>query len=152
MGVSRYNSEGYPDPTIYGALSKIENEIKAARAYRPIVYVCSPFSGNVEENTANARKYCRFAVEHGYIPITPHLLYPQFLSDNDPMERELGPHFGNVLMSHCIEVWVFGETISTGMDAEIRRAKRKNYRQQYFNSTLEEVLDIKLGNCETSLI
>ena len=55
MGVSRYNSEGYPDPTTYGALSKIENEMKAARAYRPIVYVCSPFSGNVEKNTANAR-------------------------------------------------------------------------------------------------
>lgn len=32
MGVSRYNSEGYPDPTTYGALSKIENEMKAARA------------------------------------------------------------------------------------------------------------------------
>lgn len=149
MGVSRYNSEGYPDPTTYGALSKIENEIKAVRAYRPIVYVCSPFSGNVEENTANARKYCRFAVERGYIPIAPHLLYPQFLNDNDPVERELGLHFGNVLMSHCTEVWVFCETISTGMDAEIRRAKRKNYRLRYFNSTLEEVPDIKCRKGET---
>lgn len=149
MGVSRYNSEGYPDPTTYGALSKIENEIKAARAYRPIVYVCSPFSGNVEENTANARKYSRFAVERGYIPIAPHLLYPQFLNDNDPVERELGLYFGNVLMSHCAEVWVFGETISTGMDAEIRRAKRKNYRLRYFNSTLEEVPDIKCRKGET---
>lgn len=149
MGVSRYNSEGYPDPTTYGALSKIENEMKAARAYRPIVYVCSPFSGNVEENTANAREYCRFAVERGYIPVAPHLLYPQFLNDNDPVERELGMHFGNVLMSHCAEVWVFGETISTGMDAEIRRAKRKNYRLRYFNSTLEEVPDIKCRKGET---
>lgn len=149
MGVSRYNSEGYPDPTTYGALSKIENEIKAARAYRTIVYVCSPFSGNVEENTANARKYCRFAVERGYIPIAPHLLYPQFLNGNDPVERELGLHFCNVLMSHCTEVWVFGETISTGMDAEIRRAKRKNYRLRYFNSTLEEVPDIKCRKGET---
>ena len=149
MGVSRYNSEGYPDPTIYGALSKIENEIKAARAYRPIVYVCSPFSGNVEESTANARKYSRFAVERGYIPIAPHLLYPQFLNDNDPVERELGMHFGNVLMSHCAEVWVLGETISNGMDAEIRRAKRKNYRLRYFNSTLKEVPDIKCRKGET---
>lgn len=43
MGVNRYNSEGYPDPTTYEALSNIEQQTKAARAYRPMVYVCSPF-------------------------------------------------------------------------------------------------------------
>ena len=138
MGVSRFNSEGYPDPTTYGALSKIENEMKAARAYRPMVYVCSPFSGDVEKNVANARRYSRFAVERGYIPIAPHLLFPQFLNDKNPLERELGLHFGNALMRHCSEVWVFGETISAGMDAEIRRAKRKNYRLRYFSSELKE--------------
>ena len=138
MGVNRFNSEGYPDPTTYGALSKIENEIKAARAYRPMVYVCSPFSGDVEKNVANARRYSRFAVERGYIPIAPHLLFPQFLNDKNPLERELGLHFGNALMSYCSEVWVFGETISAGMDAEIRRAKRKNYRLRYFSSELKE--------------
>lgn len=145
MGVSRYNSEGYPDPTTCGALSNIEKETKAARAYRPMVYVCSPFSGDVAGNIANARKYSRFAVEQGYIPIAPHLLFPQFLNDNDLTERELGLHFGNVLMSHCSEVWVFAESlcgreiISAGMDAEIRRAKRKNYRLRYFGSDLKEV-------------
>ena len=138
VGVNRFNSEGYPDPTTYGALSKIENEIKAARAYRPMVYVCSPFSGDVEKNVANARRYSRFAVERGYIPIAPHLLFPQFLNDKNPLERELGLHFGNALMSHCSEVWVFGETISAGMDAEIRRAKRKNYKLRYFSSELKE--------------
>ena len=139
MSINRYNSEGYPDPTTYGALSNIEKETKAARAYRPMVYVCSPFSGDTVLNIANARKYSRFAVEHGYIPIAPHLLFPQFLNDNNLTERELGLYFGNVLMSHCSEVWVFGETISAGMDAEIRRAKRKNYRLRYFGSDLKEV-------------
>ena len=38
MGISKYNSEGYHDPTTYEALSKIEKEEKAAkRAYRPLV-------------------------------------------------------------------------------------------------------------------
>ena len=81
MGVSWYNSEGYPDPTTYKALSSIDKETKAARSYRPIVYVCSPFSGDIAGNIANARKYSRFAVEQGYIPIAPHLLFPQFLND-----------------------------------------------------------------------
>ena len=141
MGVSRYNSEGCPDPTTYEALTSIEKATKAARAYRPIVYVCSPFSGDIAGNIANARKYSRFAVEQGYIPIAPHLLFPQFLNDNDLTERELGLHFGNVLMSHCSEVWVFGEIVSAGMDAEIRRAKRKNYRLRYFGSDLKEVTE-----------
>lgn len=132
MGVSWYNSEGYPDPTTYKALSSIDKETKAARSYRPIVYVCSPFSGDIAGNIANARKYSRFAVEQGYIPIAPHLLFPQFLNDKDLKERELGLHFGNVLMSHCAEVWVFGESISAGMDAEIRRAKRKKLQTTIF--------------------
>lgn len=136
MGVSRYNSEAYPDPTTCEALTSIEKETKVARTYRPIVYVCSPFSGDFVGNIANARKYSRFAVEQGYIPIAPHLLFPQFLNDNDLMER----HFGNVLMSHCSEVWVFGKFISAGMDAEIRRAKRKNYRLRYFGSDLKEAV------------
>lgn len=109
-----------------------------AGSEKAMVYVCSPLSGDVEKNTANARRYSRFAVERGYIPIAPHLLFPQFLNDKDPVERELGLHFGNVLMSHCSEVWVFGEIISAGMDAEIKRAKKKNYRLRYFSSELEE--------------
>ena len=107
MSISRYNNEGYPDPTTYGALSNIEQETKAARAYRPMVYVCSPFSGDVVGNTANARKYSRFAVEQGYIPIAPHLLFPQFLNDNNLTERELGLYFGNVLMSHCTDCLLY---------------------------------------------
>lgn len=139
MSVSRYNSEGYLDPTACGALSNIEHDIKSIRAYRLMVYICSPFSGDVAGNIANARKYSRFVVEQGYIPIAPHLLFPQFLNDNDLMEREMGLHFGNVLMSHCSEVWVFGEHISSGMNAEISRAKRKNYKLRYFGSDCKEV-------------
>lgn len=78
MSISKYNSEGYPDPTAFGALSSIENEAHALCAFRPIVYICSPFAGNIEKNVVAARTYSRFAVEQGYIPIAPHLLFPQF--------------------------------------------------------------------------
>lgn len=75
------------------------------------------------------------------IPIAPHLLFPQFLCDDNPKERQLGLFFGNALMSKCSEVWVFGEYISSGMEAEIRRAKWKNYRLRYFTTMCEEVTD-----------
>ena len=75
MGVSKYNSEGYYDPTAYEALTKITQEEKAAR-YRPLVYICSPYSGDTEGNTEKARRYSRFAADAGTIPIAPHLLFP----------------------------------------------------------------------------
>lgn len=59
-----YNSERYYDPTPYVAITNILNQEEAAlRAaapggdgFRPVVYVCSPYSGNVEENVQNARR------------------------------------------------------------------------------------------------
>ena len=44
---SRYNSERYYSPTEYEAFTRIEREERdAARAaaFRPIVYICSPYS------------------------------------------------------------------------------------------------------------
>ncbi|ABZ85449.1 conserved hypothetical protein [Heliomicrobium modesticaldum Ice1] len=120
-------------------MTAVEQEEKAAKAFRPLVYICSPYSGNVESNIKSARRYSRFAVEMGYIPFTPHLLYPQFLDDDNPAECSLGLLFGNVLMSKCAEVWVFGGYISSGMNAEIERAKRKKYTIRYFSDDCKEV-------------
>ena len=133
------NAEGYPDQTAFGAFCAIEKEEKALRAFRPIVYICSPYAGYIETNTAAARRYCRFAVEAGYIPIAPHLLFPQFLNDSDPKERELGLFFGNALLSKCAELFVFGSRISEGMEAEIKRATWKGHRIRYFTESCEEV-------------
>ena len=137
--MNKFNAEHYDDPTPHRALSAINAEMKAVKAYRPLVYICSPYAGNIAGNVENARRYSRFAFEQGCIPIAPHLLFTQFLDDNNPMEREMGMHFGNVLMSQCREVWVFGDTISPGMDVEIRRARWKNYRLRFFTNDLEEV-------------
>lgn len=133
------NAEGYPDPIAFGAFCAIEKEEKALRAFRPIVYICSPYAGDIESNAAAARRYCRFAVEAGYIPIAPHLLFPQFLNDSDPKERELGLFFGNALLSKCAEMFVFGSRISEGMEAEIKRATWKGHRIRYFTEFCEEV-------------
>ena len=137
MAISKYNAEGYYDPTTHAALTNIEMEEKSKR-FRPLVYVCSPYSGDVEGNVAAARRYCRFAVDKGFIPIAPHLLFPQFLDDDNPEERELGLFFGNALMSKCAEIWVFGSRISSGMEAEIKRAKWKDYRLRYFTEECQE--------------
>lgn len=140
MNLTKFNADGYYNSTACEALTAVEKDEKAAaKAFRPLVYICSPYSGNVENNIKSARRYSRFAVEMGYIPFTPHLLYPQFLDDDNPAERSLGLTFGNVLMSKCAEVWVFGSYISSGMNAEIERAKQKKYAIRYFSDDCKEV-------------
>lgn len=42
-------------------------------------------------------------------------------------------------MSKSAEVWVFGSRISSGMEAEIKRAKWKDYRLRYFTEECQEV-------------
>ena len=57
MSIKKFNSEGYYDPTTYEAMTAVEKEEMALRAFRPIVYICSPYAGVVSENIENARKY-----------------------------------------------------------------------------------------------
>jgi len=57
-----------------------------------------------------------------------------------PEERDTAIFMNWVLMSKCVELWVFGENISAGMKAEIDRAKRKHMRIRYFTEELEEKL------------
>lgn len=140
MAIERFNGERYYDPTPYEALTKVEKAERAARkaaAYRPLVYVCSPYSGDVERNTYQARAYSRFAVAKYCIPVAPQLLFPQFMDEG--IERELALFMGIVLLGKCDEVWVFGDTISEGMAAEIARAKKQRKKIRYFTEGLEEV-------------
>lgn len=139
MSVNLYNSEGYLDPTVYEALRHIEQEAKRT-AYKPLVYICSPFAGNRERNAGRARDYCRFAVSKNCIPIAPHLFFPQFMEEDDPAQRELGIFFGLVLQSKCKEVWVFGRMISKGMALEIQKAKERKLPIRYFTDRCVEVV------------
>lgn len=149
MAIDEFNSEGYLDTTPFNALTNFNKEEKAARkaaysclsdGYRPLVYISSPFRGNTERNIENARKYSRFAIESHAIPMTPHLLYPQFMDDSNPEERYLATHTINyVLLGKCSEVWVFGGYISTGMEREITLAEKRKMKIRYFTKDLEEV-------------
>lgn len=136
MGISKYNSEGYADPTAHEAVRNIEKEQKK---WRPLVYICSPYSGDVAGNTEKARRYSRFAVDKGAIPLTAHLLLPQFMSEKN--ERDLALFMDMVLMNKCEEVWVFGKDITSGMAAEIAMAKKKNMTIRYFAENCKEITE-----------
>lgn len=141
------NSEGYADPTAGEALGNIARKerakkrasMKQEKKYLPKIYICSPFAGDTEGNIEKARRYCAFAVKQGYIPYAAHLFFPQFMSDDDPAQRELGLFMGIVYLDGCRECWVFGDTVSSGMVAEIERAKKRGIVLRYFTERCEEV-------------
>ena len=131
-----YNSEGYFSPTEYEAMTCIEKEEKAARKaanFRPIVYICSPYAGNIEQNTENAKKYSRFAVDNHCLPITPHIYFTQFLDDTLPEDRAFGTMAGLMLLSDCDELWYFGDSVSQGIVREIIAAKEQGIPVRYVN-------------------
>jgi hypothetical protein len=138
MSVNKYNHERYYDPTPYEALTAIEREEKESRR-RPLVFICSPYAGDVERNLQNARRYCKYAVEQGAVPIAPHLIYPQFLDDRIKAQRSLGLYFGLVILEKCDEIWVFGSAISIGMRQEIERAQALGIRIRFYNNQGVEV-------------
>lgn len=157
MNGSYRNSEGYSDPTAGAVITKMMKQYRAERKalrqkkWRPLVYVCSPYAGDVDRNVRDAKRYCRFAVDSGCIPVASHLLYPQFLDDADPEERNLGLFFGNVLMDKCEEVWFFGEKMSPGMKAEYDRAVRRKYRVRRFTENCGEICETEKGDRDGSV-
>jgi hypothetical protein len=131
-----HNSEGYPDPTAGQALAQIARE---ERAYKPLVYIASPFAGDTTGNIERAKSYCRFAVGKGCIPLAPHLHYPRFLDDGNKQERELGLFAALILLTKCDALWVFGDAVTEGMSREIAKAEKRGMPIRYFNNKLEEV-------------
>lgn len=91
---------------------------------KELIYIISPFAGDIEANVAFAIRCCRMAIQQGHTPIAVHLLYPQILNDQDPAERATGLELGLNILQHCAAAWVCGTRISCGMEGEIRAAQQ----------------------------
>ena len=138
MGIR--NAEGYMDLVPYQAIANVDREMKAEAkiSFRPLVYICAPFSGDIEANKKKATAFAEHAYRNGCIPVTPHLLFP-FMNDESKQERELALHMDLVLMGKCQEVWVLSERITTGMGAEIEKAQKRRQAVRYFRNDFTEV-------------
>ena len=110
----------------------------AARHPTKRVYICSPLKGNIERNMTKARLYCRFAFDEGFVPVAPHIYYPQFLDESSKTERAAGMRYGLEAMWQCRELWVFGLKITEGMAAEIELATDLKIPVRYFDEYMNE--------------
>lgn len=106
-------------------------------SFKPIVYICAPFSGNIAINTNQAIKYAKFAYDKGVIPLTPHLLFP-FLDDESEVDRSAALAMDKIFLGKCQEIWVFGDVITDDMKQELEISKRRRQKIRYFTSECKE--------------
>lgn len=107
------------------------NSFNKDRADQLVVYICSKYSGDITTNSDDAKRYSRFAVEQGMIPIAPHLLFPLFMDEK--AERDIAMYMNEVLISRFDELWVFGNELSSGMQVEVEVAKKLKKPIRYFD-------------------
>ena len=86
------------------------------------VFVCSPYRGDIARNTDIAQAICREIALAGDAPFAPHLLYPDFLDDDDEVERATGITASITWLAAADLVLVVGEP-TEGMQREIAAAR-----------------------------
>lgn len=106
-----------------------------------LVFICSPYGGDIEHNTKKAQGYCRFAYISKKVPVAPHLHNPQFLDENIPEERIAGIELGIEVLKHCDELWCFGDRLTDGMRTELSFAIKNDITVRYFTAKCEEVIE-----------
>lgn len=88
-----------------------------------LVYICSPYRGEVERNLEYARELTRLALDNSFVPIAPHLYLTQVVNDEDRWERKRGMRAGKELLWHCKYILIGSRYgLSAGMLEEIKLA------------------------------
>lgn len=108
-----------------------------------IVYIASPFAGDIEKNIEKTKLYSRYVLECGFVPFNPILNLLGVVKEET--EREVAMNADLAILQRADEVWAFGKP-SPGMIREIRKAEMLGKRVRYFHigkhpSHFEEILD-----------
>ena len=61
------------------------------------------------------------------------------MDDSDGHDHNTAMFMNMILMTKCAEVWVFENSITKGMAAEIRRANETQKPVRYFSNKCKEV-------------
>ncbi len=87
-----------------------------------LIFVASPYRGDVKFNITVAQKACAHVMMKGHVPFAPHLFFTQFLDDTVEEQRRQGIQGGVEIMKKCDEFWWFGNELTDGMRHEMRMA------------------------------
>lgn len=90
-----------------------------------LVYICSPYRGDVKRNKEYARYLTRVALDNGFVPVTVHLYLTEVTDEDNPAEREKGMAAGLEILKQCKYILIGDKYgISSGMKYEIWNAQK----------------------------
>ena len=104
-----------------------------------IVFICSPYKGNTEQNVEKAIGYCEMADIYGKLPIAPHVYFTRVFPGDTWHGRFTGMLWGKVLMQYCNEIWIFCNELTEGMIEEITEAKKLGLKMKFHNINKEDI-------------
>lgn len=99
-----------------------------------LIYVCSPYRGEVRRNIENAKKHCMRILEGGNVPLCVHL----FLNEMTGLSEKKGDRntlleLGKLYVRMADELWVFpNPKVSEGMIGEIKLAEKMRKKVLFF--------------------
>ena len=99
-----------------------------------MIFICSPYRGDVKKNIENVKRYCRWA-EYDGLPIAPHLYFTQFLDEK--YDRWKGMRWGKELLKSCSEIRIYCNELTEGMIEEIEEAKTLGITMKFYNTNME---------------
>lgn len=112
--------------------------LEAACARR--IFISSSYRKNPELGAEIAKAACALWTGRGYLPIAPHIYFPQFMGE-EPRSRDYGINAGLCALARCQEIAVYmvDGAISEGMKEEIHAAISSGMNPKYYNISQEAV-------------
>lgn len=96
--------------------------------------IISPFAGDKDLHTQYALACAEDCINLGEAPFASHLLYPLFLDDSDPEDRQVGIRCGQEWMRVANLVAVYSDFgVSAGMTEDLDFARGLGLRIVYRN-------------------
>lgn len=138
-GVNSPGDEWLDGPEDKAARAAVEGRAVISRLpkpyndnHQPLAIIETPYSGDVEANTAYARACLLDSLRRGEAPIASHLLHTQVLDDMQPDERSLGIEAGVAWYRVATKCVVYTDRgISGGMKMGIAGAMQHGVAVEY---------------------
>ena len=137
LPVDVYGNEGIYDTVarrsqfehfVYCGQCKRGEIINRSAAVAKRIYICTPYRAGTQEdidkNVEAAREICARIIKEGNCPVAPHLYFPQFMNDDNELEREFGLQAGLEALRNCDEIYALikDDYISEGLARELSYA------------------------------
>jgi hypothetical protein len=89
------------------------------------VFIAHPIGGDIRSNVEKVLRICEEVHTKDIIPVAPYLVSLQYLDDTVIEDRELGMEANHECFRrrYIDELWLFGDTISSGMQKEVLLAR-----------------------------